>query len=72
MRLGRVQFTIGNIVDLDDKEMVEKAREDIIETLVQKIFHEGEGAIRNEMSETEDPTLRAADIPSFLQPEQEE
>ncbi|MFI5294346.1 MAG: hypothetical protein ACHQ0Y_04905 [Thermodesulfovibrionales bacterium] len=71
MRLGRVQFVIGNIVDLDDKEMVDRATEDIIENLIQLVFHDGEGAVHNEIVTVEDAALAEGDIPSFLRSEEE-
>lgn len=72
MRLGRVQFCIGNIVDLDDPGMVDRGTEDIIETLVQMVIKEGEGVVRNEISTVEDSKLTEGDIPSFLQAQEVE
>jgi len=67
MRLGRVEFNIGYVIDLDNENMVDHAKEAIQEDI--------ESAIRNGVSiniVTDYDGITEGDIPEFLLDEDEE
>ena len=66
MRLGRVEFNIGYVVDLDNEEMVDHAKEAIMDDIT--------SASRNGVSlhTDTDGDYSEGDIPEFLLPEEEE
>jgi hypothetical protein len=63
MRLGRVRVELGYVVDLDNKDMVQHARECLVEDLMSMAkYEEYDANIREEY----DGRLRKSDIAEFL------
>ena len=74
MRLGKVQIIFEYVVDLDNKDMIDYAKESIEEDIVSAIRHDGGiyGDIPfNILNETMDECkfLEESDIPDFLKEE---
>ena len=68
MRLGKVYLSETYVVDLDDEEMIEHAREAIYEDVRYAVLHE---EISSWIDIKEDTSLNEKDIPSFLIEEEE-
>lgn len=67
MRLGRISFDFGYVVDLDNPDMVAHAKDAVIEDLAQVVFQKGGSeAVEAAIDVKEDNTLTEADIPEFL------
>ena len=63
--LGRVVISAGYVVDLDDEEMVDHAKESLFEDIMNAVkYNELGGYI--EVDKKPDPDLTEQDIPSFL------
>jgi hypothetical protein len=62
MRMGRLQFSIDYVVDLDNKDMVRHAIQAMVDDLNELVRYELEEYI----NEVEDDTLSVDDIHEFL------
>lgn len=70
MRLGRVVFDLGYVVNSDDEEMVTEAFDCIYEDVMNAVkFNELHAHIR---IVKDDPSAKEEDIPSFLLEKEEE
>jgi hypothetical protein len=63
MRLGVVKFSAEYVVDLDNSEMVEHARDAVFEDVTNAIKH---GEVASWIKEVEDQNADEGDIPEFL------
>ena len=64
-RLGRVSFTISYVVDLDNTDMVDEAKQCVFEDVMNAVkYDEVPDCIKIE----QDPTANQQDIPEFLLP----
>ncbi len=70
MRLGRVEYSLGYIVDLDNEEMVQHAKDAIFED-IQAAIKQGQFDWYFEIIKDEG-FLTEADIPDFLKEEANE
>lgn len=69
MRLGKVVIDIGYVVNLDNEEMVEEAKDCLYEDVMNAVkFNEVSSWIKIQKN---DGTLKKEDIPSFLSGEEE-
>jgi hypothetical protein len=67
-RLGKVIFDLSYVVDLDDADMVDHAKECIYEDIMSAYKYD---EVQNYIEVTEpDKTLKESDIPQFLLPEE--
>lgn len=67
-RLGKVIFDLGYVVDLDDADMVDRAKECIYEDIMSAYKYD---EVQNYIEVTEpEGTLKESDIPEFLLPEE--
>ena len=62
-RLGRVEISLGYVVDLDDQDMVDEARECLYEDLMNAYKYD---EIGENITIVEDKKLKESDIPDFL------
>lgn len=62
MRLGRIEFNIGYVVDLDNEDMVEHAKEAIYEDVI----NASQYGINFNLKKDEMDGLTENDIPDFL------
>jgi hypothetical protein len=62
MRMGRLEFSIDYVVDLDNKDMVRHAIQAMVDDLNELVRYELEEYI----NEVEDDTLSVDDIHEFL------
>lgn len=69
MRLGKITFEISYVVDLDNQDMVEDAKQCVNENVHGSVKHNS--VYPSIKILTEDNTLRENDIPRFLLPEEE-
>jgi len=66
MRLGRIEYTLGYSVDLDDAKMVEHAKGAIVDDVIAAVFQQNEEELLAGIEVTEDTSLNPDDIPDFL------
>ena len=68
-RLGRVSLSVGYTVDLDNQEMVDEAKNCVVEDVMSMVkYNECDSWIKVE----EDELLEEGDIPEFLMDRMEE
>ena len=70
MRLGKVYITIQYAVDLDNKCMVDEAKECLIEDITNAVKYNGE--LMAYIKVSEDSKLLELDIPEFLKGDEED
>jgi hypothetical protein len=69
MRLGRVTISVSYVIDLDDQNMVNHAKECVYEDVMNMVkYNEVAGWINTE----EDPNASKEDIAEFLLPQEDE
>lgn len=68
-RMGRVCFAFSTVVDLNNKDMVEHAKDALYEDLHYAVKMD---ELQCFFREVEDPSLKEEDIPSFLTEEDED
>jgi hypothetical protein len=68
MRLGRVHIGAGYIVDLDNPDMVDEAKECLYEDIMNAVKYD---ELDSYVDVMEDPTVNEGDIPEFLKHEEE-
>jgi hypothetical protein len=66
MRPGRIEYTLGYTVDLDDPKMMEHAKRAIVDDLIAAVFQQNEEELLAGIEITEDTSLNVTDIPDFL------
>jgi hypothetical protein len=73
MRVGRVEYSLGYVVDLDNKDMVNRAKEAILEDMrnVLSAANSGEEIIAG-IDIIKEGDFSEADIPSWLSEDYEE
>lgn len=64
-KLGRVVFELGYVVDLNDSDMIDHARDCLLDDLMY-IYKEYETASHIRIVPDDDGELRVSDIPDFL------
>lgn len=67
-RLGRVMFSISYVVDLDNKDMVDEAKDCLYEDIFSIVK---DGDLYNLIKVCSDKKLKESDIPEFLLAEEE-
>lgn len=60
---GKVEFTVSYVVDLDDKDMVEDARQCVFEDVMNAVKYD---EVANQIKVKADPAAKPEDIPEFL------
>lgn len=63
MKLGKIQLSLSYVVDLDNQEMVDHAKQCLYEDLENMVKY---NEISSWIAEYEDKKLKESDIPSFL------
>lgn len=63
MKLGKVQLSLSYVVDLDNQEMVDYAKQCLHDDLQNMVKYD---EISSWIAECEDERLRESDIPDFL------
>jgi len=73
MRLGKVEINTCYIVDLDNEEMVQHAKDSLYDDFYQMLVKSSDlSEFFNCIDVVEDATLKESDIPEFLRDEEEE
>jgi hypothetical protein len=66
MRTGRIEYSLGYTVDLDNVQMVQHAQDAIIDDVINAVFRQGSEDILAYITAEENPSLNQSDIPDFL------
>lgn len=67
-KLGRVEFKIGYVVDLDNENAVAEAKQCVFEDVMNAVKYD---EVIEYIKVVPDPTAKAEDIPEFLLPGEE-
>lgn len=68
-RFGRVAFNINYVVDLDDADMVDEAKQCVFEDVINAVKY---AEVVNYIKIVHDPAATVQDIPEFLRPPQDD
>jgi len=62
MRLGKVKFEMSYVVDLEDEEMVERAKQILAQDVIDMIRTNGGNPVKNSLVLSEEPDATVDDI----------
>lgn len=62
-KLGRVEFKISYVVDLENENMIDEARQCVYEDVMNAVKYD---EVAENIDVTDDPSAKAEDIPEFL------
>jgi hypothetical protein len=66
MRLGKLKFEVAYVVDLDDEDMVERAKQVLAQDVIDMVHLNGGRAIKNSLVQIEEPEATVDDIEACL------